>query len=127
MIASSSIVSPAGLMDLMSDTALQNVFLQFFRDQFGVELPSTSTDLIDAGILDSLMLVEVVVFIESEFSVTTELDDLEMENFVTVDSMARFVTARQPSPVEGGGQGDFEGKTAAAAGLGEQPAGKGGG
>ena len=107
----------------MSETDIQQTIFQFFRDQFDVELPSASTDLIEAGILDSLMLVELVVYIENQFSVTTELDDLEMENFVTVDSMARFVAARQPSS----GQGDFGGEQTAATTLGEQPVGKEGG
>lgn len=81
----------------MTETDIKQSLVQFFQDQFDIELPSTSEDLIEAGILDSLMLIELVVFIESDFSVATELDDLEMENFVSIDSMARFVTARQPA------------------------------
>lgn len=88
----------------MTETKIQQALAQFFRDQFNVELPSMGADLIEAGILDSLMLIEVVMFMETEFSVTTELDDLEVENFLTIDSMARFVAARQQASVPAGKQ-----------------------
>ena len=71
----------------MADTHIKKSLVQLFLDQFNVEISSTSEDLIDAGILDSLMLIEVVMFMERQFSVTTELDDLEMENFLTIDNM----------------------------------------
>jgi len=93
----------------MSETTIQESLLQFFRDQFDIELPSTSTDLIDAGILDSLMVIEVVVFIEEQYSVTTQLDDLDLDNFVTIENMARFVAARQ-QPAD---PGDLDGEQAA--------------
>lgn len=107
----------------MNETDIKTSLTQFFLDQFNMEIASTSEDLIEAGILDSLMLIDVVMFMETEFSVTTELDDLEMENFLTIDNMARFVAERQPSA----GTGGHDGRTAAAAG--EQAAaaaGKGG-
>ena len=84
----------------MTDTDIKKSLVQFFLDQFNVEISSTSEDLIEAGILDSLMLIDVVVFMEGEFSVTTELDDLEMENFLTIDNIAQFVASRQPSSRE---------------------------
>ena len=84
-------------MDRMTDISIQQSLLQFFRDRFDVEPPSTGADLIEAGILDSLMLIELVVYIEEQFQVATELDDLEMDNFLTIDDMARFVAARRPS------------------------------
>ena len=89
-------------MKAMIETDIKTSLTQFFRDQFKVELSSTSEDLIDAGVLDSLMLIEVVMFMETEFSVTTELDDLEMENFLTIDNMARFVAERQPPAGDAG-------------------------
>jgi acyl carrier protein len=97
MIVSSLTASQTGLMNQMTDVSIKQSLLQFFRDRFDVEPPSTDTDLIEAGILDSLMLIELVVYIEEQFQVATELDDLEMDNFLTVDDMARFVAARLPS------------------------------
>ncbi len=86
----------------MNENDIKQSLTRFFREQFQVDLSSTSEDLIEAGILDSLMLIDVVMFMETEFSVTTELDDLEMENFLTIDNMARFVAERQPAAGDAG-------------------------
>ena len=86
------------------ESEIRQTLTQFISDQFDVELPSTGADLIEAGILDSFMLIEVVMFMETEFSVTIELDDLEMENFVSVDSMAHFVAARRTPSAPAGNQ-----------------------
>lgn len=83
------------------ESDIQSALARFFRDELNVDVPSASTDLIDAGILDSLMLIEVVMFMETEFSVTAEFDDLDMENFVSVDCMTRFVMTRQQGAVAG--------------------------
>jgi acyl carrier protein len=105
-------------MEPMIEANIKQSLTRFFLDQFNVELSSTSENLIEAGILDSLMLIEVVMFMETEFSVTTELDDLEMENFLTIDNIARFVAERQPSTGDTG----FDVRAGAASG---QTAGKG--
>ncbi|NJO36376.1 MAG: acyl carrier protein [Rhizobiales bacterium] len=102
----------------MTETDIKQSLTRFFLDQFKVELSSTGEDLIEAGILDSLMLIEVVMFMETEFAVTTELDDLEMENFLTIDNMARFVAERLPSAGDAGVEGRAGEQVAAAAGKG---------
>jgi hypothetical protein len=63
-------------------------------------------------------LIEVVMFMETEFSVVTELDDLEMANFLSVDNMARFVTERRPATSDAGFDGVAGERVAAVAGKG---------
>jgi acyl carrier protein len=81
---------------IMNHSDVEQAILVFLRERFGVEPSSPDSDLIEGGILDSMMFVDLIVFIEERFDVTAELDDLEIENFSTVESMARFVTARSP-------------------------------
>jgi acyl carrier protein len=76
----------------MSET--EQALLAFLRERFGVEPASADVDLIKAGILDSMMFVDLIMFIEERFGVVAELDDLEIDNFATIASMARFVIAR---------------------------------
>jgi acyl carrier protein len=76
----------------MSET--EQALLAFLRERFGVEPPSADVDLIEAGILDSMMFVDLIMFIEERFGVVAGLDDLEIENFSSVARMARFVTER---------------------------------
>jgi acyl carrier protein len=80
----------------MNETAVEQTILAFLRERFGVELPSASANLIETGILDSMMFVDLIVLIEEQFGVVAELDDLEIENFATVARMAQFVVERSP-------------------------------
>lgn len=77
--------------------AIETSMLRFLREDLGVEVPSADTNLIDAGVLDSLMLVDLVMHIEEQFRVTSMLEDLDLENFATVANMASFVSARAPA------------------------------
>ena len=80
----------------MTETDVEQAILAFLRERFGVELPSASANLIETGILDSMMFVDLIVLIEERFGVVAELDDLEIENFATVARMAQFVVERSP-------------------------------
>jgi acyl carrier protein len=79
---------------MVSKTDIEQALLAFVREQLGVEPPSADANLIEGGILDSMMFVDLIVFIEERFGVVAELDDLEIENFATVAGMARFVIER---------------------------------
>jgi acyl carrier protein len=85
----------AGREAIMSETDVEQALLAFLRERFGVEPPSADANLIEGGILDSMMFVDLIVFIEERFGVVAGLDDLEIENFSTVARMARFVIERR--------------------------------
>jgi len=74
--------------------SVKNSIMTFLRDRLSVDVLSPEHDLIGAGILDSLMVVEVVLYFEQAFNVALSLEDLEIENFATVASMAALITAR---------------------------------
>jgi len=50
--------------------------------------------LLEKGILDSLGILEVVMFIEHEFQIILNDDDLMPENFQSICSIAAFVQRR---------------------------------
>jgi D-alanine--poly(phosphoribitol) ligase subunit 2 len=68
-------------------------------DAMSLEIPSVDTDLFEAGLLDSLAFVELLVHLEREFGVTTSIDDLKLDNFNSVAHIAEFVAARSASTV----------------------------
>jgi acyl carrier protein len=51
-----------------------------------------------------MMFVDLIVLIEEQFGVVAELDDLEIENFATVERMAQFVVERRPKAQAAGGR-----------------------
>jgi acyl carrier protein len=60
------------------------------------QLPLTNdASLLDGGILDSLSLVRLVVFLEEKFQVTIGEADLIPENFDTVDAICAYLRARE--------------------------------
>ena len=50
-----------------------------------------SDPLLESGILDSQGVLEVVAFVEQEFSISVADEDLSEENFQTIDRIAAFV------------------------------------
>lgn len=79
----------------MSDgNRLRERIAGMFSGTLHLDVPAFDTDLFDTGVLDSLAFVELLLQLEREFGVTTSVDDLEVENFRSIDSIAEFVVAR---------------------------------
>ena len=55
-------------------------------------------DLAAAGVLTSMVAMEIVVFLESTFGIAVVGSDLKMANFRTVDAMVALVTRLQAEP-----------------------------
>ncbi|HVM01463.1 MAG TPA: acyl carrier protein [Acidimicrobiales bacterium] len=70
----------------------------FIRTDLGagasVEL-SDDYPLIENAVIDSLGIFEMVRFIESEFDVEVDDEDLLLDNFATIADIARLVDAKQ--------------------------------
>ena len=52
------------------------------------------TFLLQSGIVDSLGILELVAFIESEFTITVSDDELMPENFQNIAMMSSFVAGK---------------------------------
>jgi acyl carrier protein len=70
----------------------QQKLSELFARKLNLEVPSVETDLIGTGLLDSLALVELMAQLEETFGVSISADDLELDNFRSIASIARFVT-----------------------------------
>ena len=51
--------------------------------------------LLESGMIDSLGVLDLVSFIETEFNVSVIDDDLTPDNFQTIDRMTAFVQKKQ--------------------------------
>jgi len=54
------------------------------------------TSLLDSGILDSLSLLQLVVFLEERFGITVGDTDLLPQNFASVQTICAYLRSRQP-------------------------------
>ena len=57
---------------------------------------SNDTSLLKGGILDSLSLLRLVVFLQDRFQLTVDETDLLPENFDSVDAICSYLRAREP-------------------------------
>lgn len=51
-------------------------------------------DIFEAGYVNSLFAMELVTFIEGTFDITIDNDDLELENFSSVERIAALVDSK---------------------------------
>ena len=73
---------------------LRNELLDVFR-AISKELTEEDSEAIfEAGILDSLSILELINAIESRFEIVFDEEDLELENFAKLSSIETLVTMR---------------------------------
>jgi len=76
---------PTVISDLSLE--LRTVLSQILNE----DVPSNDTDLIETGMLDSLALVSLIMELETSFEIDIDFDDLELESFRSIDSMAAYI------------------------------------
>jgi D-alanine--poly(phosphoribitol) ligase subunit 2 len=64
-----------------------------FLEALNIGIDSVDTDLIESGLLDSLVLVELLLHLEEEFDIDVAVSALEIDDFRTVRSIGKFVTS----------------------------------
>lgn len=71
----------------------------FLARFFGEHRIEDDEDIFATGFVNSLFIMQLVLFVESEFALTVEDEDLEIENFNTVDAVAALVARKSSSSV----------------------------
>jgi methoxymalonate biosynthesis acyl carrier protein len=66
----------------------------FLGDVFGNEGPGEDEDIFALGYVSSMFAMELVTFVEEEFGIRVEREDLSLDNFRTVRAMASLVKRR---------------------------------
>lgn len=57
----------------------------------GIDSVAHDCDLLEAQIIDSLGIVQLISFLEGRYGIRVDDDDLAPENFSSVDSIVMFV------------------------------------
>ena len=74
--------------ELLSDFIVDN-FLFGNRDKLGIDTP-----LFEKGIIDSTGVLELVAFIEENFSVKVTDEELVQSNFSNISAIDRFIQSK---------------------------------
>jgi acyl carrier protein len=79
----------------MSLATIEERIVRFLAETTGNSAILRNTDLIDAGIADSLTMMDLLVFIETEFSIRFDFLDLNPEVFRTPETIASLIAGRR--------------------------------
>lgn len=81
--------------DLTPDPALAPPVRAFLQKHIGSRAFADDDDMFAGGFVNSLLAIQLVAFIEKEFGVEIEDDDLNLENFSSVNRVTAFVARKR--------------------------------
>lgn len=76
-----------------TDSAMLSRITGLIRDRLGVDVPEYDTDLIEAGLIDSMALVMLIAAIEETFACELPLDDFDIDNFRSAERICEFLSS----------------------------------
>jgi len=82
-------------METSIQTRVRSFLTQFFEN---IEL-TDDQDIFALGFVNSLFAMQLVLFVEKEFHLTVEDEDLDIDNFRTLNAIAKLVERHMASPV----------------------------
>jgi methoxymalonate biosynthesis acyl carrier protein len=78
----------------MTDDSIKAPIRGFMTRSFDGRTLADDDDIFALGFGNSLFAIQLVAFIEGEFDVEIDGDDLDMSNFKSIDALARLVQSK---------------------------------
>ena len=75
----------------MDKGAISNEVRKFLGNHINIEDLAMDEDIFKAGYVNSLFAMQLVMFIENNFGIKVDNEDLEITNFNSVDNLSSFV------------------------------------
>jgi acyl carrier protein len=69
----------------------KNRIKNFLSKFFGSHNLQPDEDIFSLGFVNSMFAMQLVLFVEQEFQITIENEDLEFENFRTINAIANLI------------------------------------
>ena len=79
----------------MEDDQLKNRLRSFLSRVISVDKLSDEDELFTTGLMNSLFAMQLVLFVENEFHVHILDDELSLDNFKSIGSIARLVNRKR--------------------------------
>ncbi len=77
------------------DASINDTLRNFILGTVRIENLDDNDDLFESGIVNSLFAVQLMTFVEKTFGVEIGMDDLDIENFKSINSTAAFVARKK--------------------------------
>ena len=80
---------------------MEQKIIDYIKNEFHSSTPNLDIepddDLLSAGLVDSMGMMRLIQYIEEQFSIKVAPQDMTIENFITVDAMAKYISASKTS------------------------------
>jgi len=73
------------------EASIKETVRQFISDSVNIPDLNDADNLFESGIVNSLFAVQLMTFIEKTFAIEVGPDDLDIENFKSLNAMTAFV------------------------------------
>ena len=77
---------------------IKKQLVKFFEDNFMIELDGNFSDtdsFLEQGIIDSTGVLELVTFLEENYSITVEDDEIIPENLDSITNIEKYIKQKQ--------------------------------
>lgn len=81
------------------DTEIKTKIREFLSSHFQNYNLRDDEDIFALGFVNSLFAMQLVFFVEKEFQVVVENEDLQLDNFRTIDALANLVQRKKQTAV----------------------------
>jgi acyl carrier protein len=89
------------VMTTKSVANIEEELLQWCNSRFRASEPITAeTDLLDAGYLDSLLVMDLVALMEKDYGAVIDTDELSPQNFRSVKTLSALVAQHSAAKSE---------------------------
>ena len=81
-------------MNTEQEIAIKETVKRFISSSITITNLDDDDNLFDSGIVNSLFAVQLMTFIEKTFAIEVEIDDLDIENFKSLNAATAFVVRK---------------------------------
>lgn len=86
-------------MNTMQDNDIKVTIRRFILNSTQLQNLNDDENLFESGIVNSLFAIQLTTFVEKAFGIEVGMDDLEMENFSSLDAATAFVQRKMTAQV----------------------------